>query len=411
MSPRDLSEAGAVSSAVTPTRPLSICMVISSYHPIVGGAEKQVAQLARLMTEGGHRVQIVTRRYPGLAPREEIDGVQVSRIPNSGPLGSLGFILGAAREIRRLQPDVIHCHSLFSPALAGAMGRRLTRRPMLAKPMCGGEASAIMRKPLGRSRLSYLGRAVDRFVVISREIEQELLDLGLPGDKFRFIPNGVDGRRFYPLAHPVKREELRLRLGLPSGVLFLFAGRMAAQKRLPLLLEAWKSVRADHPQATLLIAGANRASGEGYEATFGEGEAIPAELLEQPGIRMLGHVEDMPTLLRACDVFVLPSAREGLSNALLEACATGLATVTARTGGAMDFVVDGQNGLLFSVDDRDELVAALGALAADEDLRNRLGAAAQRTVAEDYDIRRTASGLLAEYAELVTQATAGGSHA
>lgn len=381
-------------------QPLRICMIISSYHPIVGGAEKQVAQLAGLMTGQGHEVFILTRRYPGLPAAETIDGVKVRRIAMRKPAKGVGFILGAARMVRDLNPDVIHCHSLFSPSLAGALGKRWTGAPLLAKPMCGGEASSIAQKPLGRQRLGYMARAVDRFPMVSREIEAELADLGVPAGKLRFIPNGVDGARFCPAKTQVDKDKLRLSLGLPAGPLFLFAGRLAAQKRLPLLLEAWSDVRARIPQATLAIAGANRSSGSGYQATFGEGDEIPEALLQQPGVRMLGHVADMPNLLRAVDVFVLPSAREGLSNALLEACASGLACITARTGGAMDFMVDGENGLLFEVDDRRALASALEKMAGDSDLRARLGAAALRTVAESYDIRQTATSLLGQYVEL-----------
>ncbi|WP_226627922.1 glycosyltransferase family 4 protein [Alloyangia pacifica] len=381
-------------------QPLRICMIISSYHPIVGGAEKQVAQLAGLMTGQGHEVYILTRRYPGLPAAETIDGVKVRRIAMRKPVKGMGFILGAARMVRKLEPDVIHCHSLFSPALAGALGKRWTGAPLLAKPMCGGEATSIAKKPLGRQRLSYLAQAVDRFPMVSREIESELAGLGVPSEKLRFIPNGVDGARFCPPKSQVEKDELRLSFGLPSGPIFLFAGRLAAQKRLPLLLEAWSDVRARMPQATLAIAGANRSSGSGYQATFGEGDELPTALLEQPGVRMLGHVADMPNLLRAVDVFVLPSAREGLSNALLEACASGLACITARTGGAVDFMSDGENGLLFDVDDRQALAVALERFAADAELRAQLGAAALRTVAESYDIRQTARALLGQYVEL-----------
>ncbi|NDW01723.1 glycosyltransferase family 4 protein [Salipiger sp. PrR002] len=387
---------------------LRICMIISSYHPIVGGAEKQVAQLAGLMTAQGHKVYILTRRYPGLAASETIDGVEVRRIAIRKPIKGVGFILGAARMVRKLNPDVIHCHSMFSPSLAGALGKRLTGAPLLSKPMCGGEATSIAQKPFGRQRLAYLGRMVDRFPMVSHEIEDELAGFGIPETKLRFIPNGVDGERFRPARTQVEKDTLRLRFGLPSGPLFLFAGRLAAQKRLPLLLEAWSDIRARIPQATLAIAGANRASGSGYQATFGEADEIPAALMQQPGVRMLGHVADMPNLLRAVDVFVLPSAREGLSNALLEACASGLACVTARTGGAMDFVVDGENGMLFDVDDRKALGAALEALAADPDLRGRLGVCALRTVARDYDIRQTARSLLGQYVELGAGARATG---
>ncbi|MBE9639283.1 glycosyltransferase family 4 protein [Salipiger mangrovisoli] len=382
------------------TRPLRICMIISSYHPIVGGAEKQVAQLAGLMIGQGHEVYILTRRYPGLPAEETLDGVKIRRITMRKPAQGMGFIVGAARMVRALNPDVIHCHSLFSPALAGALGKRWTGAPLLAKPMCGGEASKIANKPLGRQRLAYLARSVDRFPMVSREIESELAGLGVPAAKLRFIPNGVDGARFCPPRSQVEKDKLRLSLGLPSGPLFLFAGRLAVQKRLPLLLEAWSDVRARIPQATLAIAGANRASDAGYQATFGKSDEIPEALLQQPGVRMLGHVADMPNLLRAVDVFVLPSAREGLSNALLEACASGLACITARTGGAVDFMVDGENGLLFDVDDRRALAIALETLAGDAEMRARLGAAALRTVAESYEIRQTATSLLGQYLEL-----------
>ncbi len=377
-------------------------MVISSYHPIVGGAEKQVAQLASLMMKEGHSVTVVTRRYPGLDRTETIDGISVVRVAVRKPFGSVGFILGAAAAIRKLRPDVVHCHSLFSPALAGALVQRLSGIPFLVKPMCGGEATTVSEKPLGRQRLSYIGGAVNTFLAVSHEIEEELVHLGIPTRKIRFIPNGVDGSRFHPAATALEKAALRKTLGLPAYLLFLFAGRMAAQKRLPLMLEAWRSVIAQFPKAKLLIAGANRSSSSEFQATFGEAEGIPDALLDQPGVQLLGHVDDMPTLLRACDVFVLPSAREGLSNALLEASATGLATVSARIGGAQDFIVEGENGLQFPVDDRDGLAAALLSLAQDAELRAALGAAARRTVLIDYDIRQTAARLLREYQTLLT---------
>lgn len=390
----------AANQTTTTADPLRICMVISSYHPIVGGAEKQVAQLAKRMIAQGHHVTVVTKRYPGLTASEIIDGVHVRRVAVKKPLGALGFIAGAAKEIRTLQPDIVHCHSLFSPSLAGALVQRTTGLPLLVKPMCGGEATSVAEKPLGRQRLGYLARAVDTFLAVSREIEDELLQLKFPRSKIRFVPNGVDGQKFQPAATPQDKLDVRAKLNLPDDLLFLFAGRMAAQKRLPLLLKSWGDVVAKHPEAKLLIAGANRASNADYQATFGEGEGIPDDLLKQPGVILLGHVDDMPTLLKAVDVFVLPSAREGLSNALLEAFAAGLPTVSARIGGAMDFIVDGQNGMQFTVDDQTSLTTALTTLAEDPAKRHALGVAARESVLNGYDIDKTVSSLLAEYRDL-----------
>ncbi|WP_037306743.1 glycosyltransferase [Ruegeria halocynthiae] len=379
---------------------LRICMVISSYHPIVGGAEKQVAQLARLMIARGHAVRVITRRYPGLSAFERLDGVEVQRIRADGPkmLAAIRFLSGAARAIRRYAPDVVHCHSTFSPMLAGILSGGLSGRQLFAKPMCGGEVTSIMNKTGGGLRRFAMQHRVTRFVAVSSEIEKELQQFGFPASKILSIPNGVDTERFHPFDKAEEKTALRQELGLPDGSLFLFAGRFARQKRLPLLLEAWPQVRAHCPEATLLIAGANRDTTSGFKAVGGEAEEVPPHLLEQDGVRFLGHVDDMPSYLRACDVFVLPSAREGLSNALLEACASGLAVVASNVGGTEDLIEDGRNGRLFTPDNLDELVRALTDLGLDAGLRQTLGGHAVETIRQRFDIRQTAERLLLAYA-------------
>lgn len=387
---------------------MRVVMLITSYHPIVGGAERQLAQVAALMRADGVDVHVVTRIHPGLAAEEEVDGVPVHRVGAAGapkPIAAAAFLAAAARRAAALRPDMLHCHSMWSPALAGAIASRLTGAPLLAKPMRGGEASKIARGTLGRRRLAFLARAVDRFVVISQEIDVELEGFGMPADKRVFIPNGVDLSRFEP-AGAAEKAALRARLGLPpDGVVAVFAGRFSAQKRLPLLLDAWADLVADPALAPaangsaggaepiLLIAGADRSAGV-------DGQNAPPEWWNAPGVRALGHVANMPELLRAADIFVLPSANEGLSNALLEACACGLAVVASRTGGATDFIESGRNGLLFDVDDRAGLAQSLRALCADAALRAALGRAARDTVARTYDLRATAAALVALYRRL-----------
>lgn len=389
-------------SADPAARPLRVAMVITSYHPIVGGAEKQVAQLARLMRSQGHDVHVITRHHPGLAREETIEEAPVHRVAAPGPkaMKAAAFVAGAAAMVRRLRPDAVHCHSLFTPAIAGRIGAALTGAPLLVKPMCGGEATSIAAKPFGGRRIGDLARHAGCFVAVSGEISRELQGLGVPAERIRFIPNGVDLGRFHP-APQGEKAALRARLGLPEdGVLVLFAGRLNAQKRLPLLLSAWPGVAAAHPGAHLLIAGANRNVGAGDHV--GEADEIPEALFAAPGVRRLGHVADMPSYLRAIDVFVLPSAREGLSNALLEACASGAAVVATNVGGTEDLVASGENGLLFEVDDAAGLAAALRRLCGDADLRSRLGAAAREAVVERYDIRATAANLIAQYRALGT---------
>ncbi|KUJ78102.1 hypothetical protein AVO45_09085 [Ruegeria marisrubri] len=388
--------------ASAPQAPMRICMVISSYHPVVGGAEKQVAQIARIMTDMGHSVRVITRRYPGLAPFETIDGVDVQRVGGGGPktVAALRFVLGATRAIRSFAPDVIHCHSAFSPTLAGLLGGVFPDRPVLVKPMCGGELTSVLSKTGGHLRGAAMKRKVSRFVAVSSEIEQELLQFGFPASRILRIPNGVDTDRFRPCREPLEKSKLRESLGLPDGILVLFAGRLARQKRLPLLLEAWPEVRSRCPDVTLLIAGANRKTSSGFSAAIGDAEDVPAHLLEQDGVLFLGHVDDMPSCLRACDIFVLPSAREGLSNVLLEACASGLIVVASQVGGTEDVIENGRNGVMFAPDSLDELSAALVQLTADIERHRGLGASARETISRRFDVRKTAERLLMTYATL-----------
>jgi glycosyltransferase involved in cell wall biosynthesis len=380
---------------------MRIAMVITSYHPIVGGAERQLQQLVSLMRRAGHDVTIVTRRHEGLSARDEVDGAPVLRVGGVG--GGAGFMVAAAITIARLAPDVIHCHSTFSPTLAGLLAAMLRRAPLLAKPMCGGEVASVATKRFGGLRMALMRRRVDRFVAVSAEIARELRDLGVPPERIVRIPNGVDPVRYRPLGDDRRVDEERSLRGLPVGApLLLFAGRIARQKRLPLLLEAWPQVRAAHPSAVLAIAGANRSTATGRPIRDDkDGDVVPKALLNQPGVIRLGHVPDMEALLPLVDGFILPSAREGLSNALLEACASGAPVVAARIGGTEDVIVNGRNGMLFRPDDRDDLVAAICALLEDETKRRVLGAAARDAVLKAFSITATAERLLAEYEALV----------
>ncbi|MGL4239272.1 glycosyltransferase family 4 protein [Tabrizicola sp.] len=382
---------------------MRVTMVITSYHPIVGGAERQLAQVARLMQADGHQLTVVTRHHAGLPERELVDGVDVLRIRTSGPkpLRALRFIVGAARAVRGSRPDVIHCHSLFTPVLAGIVGGLGTGVPVLAKPMCGGEALGIAAKPFGRLRMAFCRSRLAAVIAISGEIRDELVGLGFDPARIADIPNGVDLQRFSPVSDATAKAEARRRLGLPSdGYIFGFAGRLAAQKMVPLLLQAFRRLAAERPDLHLAIASANRVAGGGASVDDQDTSGIEPALLSQPRVHLLGQVDDMPGFLTAVDAFVLPSSREGLSNALLEACAAGLPTVSARIGGNAEIVQDGSTGLLFSAGSEDDLVATMARLADDPALGQRLGKAARARMEETFALTATVRRLLDLYTKL-----------
>lgn len=363
--------------------PLRIAMCITSYAPIVGGAERQLAQVARRMITAGHAVCVVTRHHPGLPLRETVDGVPVRRVAVRGPKTMRAglFLLWAATALVRLRPDVIHCHGLFTPTAAGLLAGARLGAAVVAKPMRGEETGIIARKPLGSARLRTIARRVDAFAAVSREIETDLAAIGAPAEAVHAIPNGVDTDLFRPASRPDG-----------AGLQVAFAGRMTAQKSVPVLTEAWARVARAAPGARLLVAEARRMG-----AAPPQEVAIRDALARQPGCEMRGHVSDMPAFLADADAFVLPSAAEGLSNALLEAGACGLGVVATSVGGTPDVIEHGRNGLLVPPGDPVALADALLTLIADPAGCRRMGAALRDTVERRYSIDATVARLLGLY--------------
>jgi len=198
----------------------------------------------------------------------------------------------------------------------------------------------------------------------------------------------VDTDRFSPVS-PDRKLDLRNMLELPSDMtIAIFSGRLVPGKQVDRLLVAWEKLQKDYPRSVLVIAG----SGE---------EENRLRQLAGGNVRFVGQVDDVVPYLQASDIFVLPSAAEGLSNAMLEALAVGLACVATSVGGTPDVIEDGVNGLLIPPEEPDELQSALAKLLADDALRCQIGQQARGTIQERYSLERTANKLVSLYTSLL----------
>ncbi len=387
---------------------MRILLVISQFHPIVGGAERQAQALARGLMERGHEVEVVTRRRAGLPAKESVDGIPVLRgirTTSVGPLYTLTYVGSLSRLV--LSPahraDVIHVTNVYLDAVTAIWTRRWHASPVVVRPACAGYYGDLARLRRFRVWLIYPGPGgvayrqllrvaarADGFIANSEELREELVAAGMPADRVVRIPNGVDTVRFHP-GPSGARAEARKQLGLPLGPLLVFAGRLDPQKNLEGLLDAVQPLLVRHPDLHVLLIGDGPLRGQ-LESRVAAGGL-------RHRVTLSGLVEDVAPYLRTADIFVLPSLGEGMPNALLEAMATGLPCIATRIGGCTDLIRDGESGVLVPAGNPGALGEAIGSLLASPEQRVRLGEAARQVAVTSFSLDRMLDAYEACYRE------------
>jgi len=367
-------------------------MVIQSFLPVLGGAQRQVDLLGGPLQRRGVDLTVLTRRPPGTPRREARPGLAVRRMPgpDSGATGSIAYTAGGAAALARMRPDVVHVHDLLSPSTIALLSRPAVRAPIVAKVLStgpGGDLTRLLTKPLGLRRMRVMAKAFSAFICLSDEVRAELSAHGVPEERLRRIPNGVDAETFRPPT-PAEREAERARLGIdPSAPLALYTGRFAPVKRLDLLIDA----AARLPDLRLVMVG------EGSEEARLRELVASRDLADR--VKLLPLVEDPASLYRAADVYVCASSTEGMSNSVLEAMASGLPVVAAGASGMAELVSARTGALVEDVDDGAAFAAAL-APATEAQTSRRLGAAARDLVVQRYSLESVAAALRELYDEV-----------
>lgn len=386
-----VTEAPRERIATTPAR-VGVGMLSQGFYPRVGGGERQLQTIIKPLRALGIDATVITRRYPGFAPRARIEGAKVYRVPIPGGrvVASLAYTLGTVLTLVRIrrQVQVIHAHELLSPTTTAIVAKLLLRRPVVATVLRGGElgdVKVLLEGRLGPARYWLFRQLVDAFVAVSDEIEDELRSSGVREDRIARIPFGVDLDRFKP-AEAAERARIRADLGL-EGKVVIFMGRLAIEKGLDYLLDAWPAITAQVPEANLLIVG-DGPQGPSLRARAGA------------DVRFVPAVDDPDRYLKAVDCFVLPSRTEGLPNALLEGMAAQLPCVATLVGGSTDAIRPGREGWLVTPGDVPALGAAIVEALTDDSAPAR-AAAARARICEVYSLQSVSKRLADLYRRLI----------
>jgi glycosyltransferase involved in cell wall biosynthesis len=347
-----------------------VAMVIPWYLPRIGGAETQCFALCKALgaREDVSVAFLLTRLIETAHARaEEIGGVAVRRF---GPVGGgkvgelLSCVNAAARLLRaRNQFDVIHCHTTSPLALFAALAARLCGKPVLLKLSTNGDLDSLMSRVAGiagRAKRWLVRQALAHgiFVALNQDGAGEL-------ERHRalrteLVPNGIDTSVFFP-PDAGMREALRRESGCSGQFVILFCGRFAKRKGLDLLLEAYRELFRSHGVGLQLwLLG----SSKWQEDPADEGTWTG---LSSSGIRVIDPVFPAAPYLQAADLFVLPSRREGMPNAALEAGACGLPCLLSDIAPHREFQRDNPDAAthLFRSGDAQDLLRKLEGIVGD----------------------------------------------
>jgi glycosyltransferase involved in cell wall biosynthesis len=353
------------------------------------GGQAQVLLLLREFAARGHEQRLLAPAGP-LAERAAAEGFAVVRWEARGEW-DLGALLAARRALAAWVPDVAHLHSAHAHALGVPAARAAGVRAVVVARRVDFR---VRTNPF--SRLKY-ALPVDRYLCISEGVRRAMLASGVPADKLRLVPSGVDLAEVRAAgARPV--PSLRALAGLPDDAEVLgTVASLAPHKNHVLLLEAAPAVIAERPRA--------------HFVWLGEGECRAAlvrrraELGLEARVHLLGFHAEARALMRQFDLFVLSSYLEGLCTSLLDAQVLGVPIVATAVGGVPEVVADGETGRLVHGLEPARLARALVDALVHPEWRAAWTERARRTV-EAFGIGNTAERTLEAYREILEGAAA-----
>lgn len=350
------------------------------------GGQQQALLLAEGLARRGVGVEVAAPGASPLFARARAAGLAVWPL---GARGDLDFAAGVrlARLLRAGKFDLIHCHTAHAHGVA-LLARRflaVTERPKLVvsrRVAFDGSVPFLIRRKF---------RNVDLMLAVSEAVARGLIDAGTEAARIAVVRDGIAIDR-RPIAAAERERVRRLFRLTTTDRLVLHLAHLSAEKGQADLIAAAPAICAAAPNAYIALVG------QGMRRRWLEWRA--ASVCARIFFVGFWEPEQVPALLAAADLFVLPSRKEGLGSVLFDAMAAGVPIVATRTGGIPEIVRDGETGLLVSPGQPDELAAAVIRLLGDVALGDKLKTAAREFVCREGSADRMVAETLAAYGRL-----------
>lgn len=355
----------------------------------LGGAEQSMMNLIRGLDRTRFRPTLIHRDSPELEPlnaQARRYDVPALAVPLSEGTRAVSRLPQLARTVRSLDASIFHAHLTWPSACReGLLAATLARVPVKLTTV-----HLFVDIPYGvKSRLVHraLDLSIDRHIAVSHALAASLSrTFRLAPEKLAVVHNGIPTEDFDREPPAALRAELQ---GGTNAPVVLCLARLDAQKGIHFLLEAARGVAA----ARFVFVG------DGPDRQ--RFEKLARELGVAERVTFLGQRRDVPDLLAASDVFVLPSLWEGLPLSILEAMAAGKPVIATEVGGTPEALTDGETGLLVAPSDPAALTTAIRRVLEDADLRSRLASQGRDHVRRAFSVQAMVRAVTAHYDELL----------
>ncbi len=416
-----------ISPSINGTR---ICLATPLFYPSYGGAQLRYKRYLPGLREHGADVRVFAGtatpldftpedayerwseyRLGRMLPVESAGGTPVHRVrlpDGKGPLHRTIYQHALWRfcRNREYRPDVLQ---LLGTIRIGAIPWiRQLRRMGIATVYAVTTASKVTRRVEGFDRRLFKFRSIfnsmDCIVTNSDHLRGMLCEMGVT-TRVEAISNGVDLRRFDADVSSSRPAELRARLGIgPHDPMIVSVGNIMARKGSDLLVEAFSRLARVHRDAHLVFVGPSQVGGEAHHRAF---QGSLARLVDQSGvaekIHFVGLSDEVPEYLRAADVLALPSKREGLPNAVIEAMACRTPVVITPFEGLCDDLGKPDGEYLLADFDPVSLASCLQRLIEEKPLAQAIARRGQELVRRSMSLERSVARYAELYGELAAQ--------
>lgn len=362
-----------------------------------GGTENQFMTLGRMLDRSRFDVGFACLRRWGPFVEElhqlgiPLEEYQVTTFRSVHALTQQARL---ARQISRERIDIVHAYNFYGNVFA-IPPARLVAPVVIASIRDRSPYLTPMQKRVQR----YACQFADCILVNADAVKDWLTtEEGYDPSGIVVIRNGVDMARF---DHEPAGERIRREFGIPATArVVMVVSRLARLKGIEHFLEAAAALKPRYPDVRFLIVGETSPPDPAYlQQLQGLSRALSvADVVTFTGLR-----SDVPAVLGAADVAVMPSLNEALSNVLLESMAAGAPVVATRVGGTPEALIDGETGLLVPPGDAGAIAGAVSRLLDDRDLARRLGCSARRLIAGHFSVERMVRATQDLYANLLAR--------